>query len=69
MALFVFPTAPVWLKVSRITSLDNDNIYDQVQLETTTGKIIDSYLRRLPTPIWLVSDNGDMFDFPLLKAD
>ena len=61
--------APIFPDVSRITGLDNYNLFGQAKFDTNTVKIIDDFLRRLPAPVCLVSHNGDRFDFPLLKAE
>ena len=56
--------APILPDVSRITGLDNYNLYGQAKFDTNTVKMIDGFLRRLPAPVCFVSHNGDRFDFP-----
>ena len=67
--LCVYPMAPILPDVSRITGLDNYNLYGQAKFDTNTVKMIDGFLRQLPAPVCFVSHNGDRFDFPLLKAE
>ena len=69
ITLCVYPMAPVLPDVSIITGLDNYNLYGQAKFDINTVELIDSFLRRLPAPVCLVSHNGDRFDFPLLKAE
>ena len=61
--------APILPDVSRITGLDNYNLYGQAKFDTNTVKMIDGFLRRLPAPVCFVSHNGNRFDYPLLKAE
>jgi three prime repair exonuclease-1 len=57
--------APVLPDVSRITGLHNYNLYGQAKFDINEVELIDSFLRRLPAPVCLVSHNKDRFDFPL----
>jgi hypothetical protein len=57
--------APILLDVSRLTGLDNYNLYVQAKVDTNTVKMIDGFLRQLPAPVWFVYHNGVRFDFPL----
>ena len=56
-------------EVSDITGLDNYNLTDQARFDASTGDMLNSFLNRLPAPVCLVAHNGNMYDFPLLKAE
>ena len=52
-----------------ITGLDNYNLCGQATFDTKTGELLNSFIDWLPTPLCLVAHNGDLYDFPLLKAE
>ena len=69
ITLCVYPMATIMPEVSDITELDNYNLSGQTRFDANTGELLKSFLDRLPTPVCLVAHNGDIYDFPLLKAE
>ena len=69
LTLCVYPMAVIMPEVSDITELDNYNLSEQRRFDAKTGELLNNFLERLPTPICLVAHNGDIYDFPLLKAE
>ena len=69
LTLCVYPMATVPPIVSCITGLDNYNLDGQARFDKNTGLLLNSFLVRLPPPVCLVAHNGDLYDFPLLKAE
>ena len=69
LTLCVYPMAPVRPDVSDITGLDNYNLSAHNRFDANTGHLLNNFLARLPSPVCLVSHNGDAYDFPLLKAE
>ena len=47
----------------------NYNLSGQSTFELKTGVLLNSFLASLPSPICLVAHNGNLYDFPLLKAE
>jgi hypothetical protein len=41
----------------------------QSTFDRKTGELINNFLARLPAPLCLVAHNGDLYNFPLLKAE
>jgi DNA polymerase III epsilon subunit-like protein len=69
LTLCVYPMATIRPEVSTITGLDNYNLTGQAIFDRKTGELLNSFLARLPPPVCLVAHNGDLYDFPLLKAE
>ena len=69
LTLCVYPMATIMPEVSDITGLDNYNLTDQTRFDENTGYLLKNFLDRLPTPVCLVAHNGNIYDFPLLKAE
>ena len=69
LTLCVYPMATIRPEVSTITGLDNYNLTGQATFDRKTGELLNSFLARLPPPVCLVAHNGDLYDFPLLKAE
>ena len=69
LTVCVYPMATILPAVSAITGLDNYNLSGQATFDTKTGELLNSFLARLPAPLCLVAHNGDLYDFPLLKAE
>ena len=69
LTLCVYPMATVPPIVSEITGLDNYNLDGQARFDKNTGLLLNSFLARLPPPVCLVAHNGNLYDFPLLKAE
>ena len=69
LTLCVYPMATIMPEVTRITGLDNYNLTGQARFDKHLGDLINAFLARLPSPICLVAHNGQMYDFPLLKAE
>ena len=61
--------ATIMLDITNITGLNNYNLTDQTRFDANTGLLLSNFLARLPTPVCLVPDNGNAYDFPLLKAE
>ena len=69
MALCVYPMALIMPEVSKLTGLDNYNLTGQTKFDKKTVDLISCFLAHLPSPVCLVAHNGNLFDFPLLKAE
>ena len=69
LTVCIYPMAPIRPEVSALTGLDNYNLSGQSTFELKTGVLINSFLASLPSPICLVAHNGNLYDFPLLKAE
>ena len=69
LTVCVYPMSTIRPEVSEITGLDNYNLSGQSTFDRRTGELIDNFLARLPGPLCLVAHNGDLYDFPLLKAE
>ena len=69
LTLCVYPMTTIMPEVSDITELDNYNLNGQTRFDSNTGQLLKCFLDRLPTPVCLVAHNGDIYDFPLLKAE
>ena len=69
ITLCVYPMATIMPQVSDITGLDNYNLSDQARFDANTSNLLNSFLTRLPAPVCLVAHNGNLYDFPLLKAE
>ena len=69
LTVCIYPMATIRPEVSDITGLDNYNLSGQATFTVKTGELLSSYLTHLPAPICLVAHNGDLYDFPLLKAE
>ena len=69
LTLSVYPMATIMTEVTRITGLDNYNLTGQARFDNYLGDLINTFLARLPSPVCLVAHNGQMYDFPLLKAE
>ena len=69
LTLCLCPMAPIMPEVSRITGLDNYNLTGQAIFDKSTGDFLKAFLSRQPFPVCLVAHNGNMYDFPLLKAE
>ena len=69
ITLCVYPMTTVKPEVTDITGLDNYNLVDQTRFDENTAKLIIAFLAQLPPPICLVAHNGNLYDFPLLKAE
>ena len=69
LTLCVYPMATIVPQVSSITGLDNYNLSDQARFDKNTADMLNSFLNRLPSPVCLIAHNGDLYDFPLLKAE
>ena len=69
LTVCVYPMATIRPEVSEITGLDNYNLSGQSTFDRKTGELINNFLARLPSPLCLVAHNGDLYDFPLLKAE
>ena len=61
--------AAIMQKITNITGLNNYKLNDQTRFDANTGHLLNNFLARLPSPVCLVSHNGDAYDFPLLKAE
>ena len=55
--------------VLNLTFLDNYNLSGQSTLNQNTSELIQKILSSLPTPICLVTNYGNTYDFPRLKAE
>ena len=69
ITLCVYPMTTIKPEVTDITGLDNYNLVDQTRFDENTAKLIIAFLARLPPPICLVAHNGNLYDFPLIKAE
>ena len=69
LTLCVYPMATIMPQVSCITGLDNYNLAGQARFEKSTVDLLNIFLDRLPSPVCLVAHNGNLYDFPLLKAE
>jgi DNA polymerase III epsilon subunit-like protein len=69
LTVCVYPMSTIRPEVSEITGLDNYNLSGQSTFDRGTGELINNFLARLPSPLCLVAHNGDLYDFPLLKAE
>ena len=69
LTLSVYPMATIMPEVTRITGLDNYNLTGQARFDNHIGDLLNAFLARLPSPVCLVAHNGQMYDFPLLKAE
>ena len=69
LTVCVYPMATIRPEVSEITGLDNYNLSGQSTFDRKTGELINNFLARLPGPLSLVAHNGELYDFPLLKAE
>jgi three prime repair exonuclease-1 len=69
LTVCVYPMATIRPEVSEITGLDNYNLSGQSPSDRKAGELINNFLYRLPGPLCLVAHNGDLYDFPLLKAE
>ena len=69
LTICVYPMSIIRPEVSEITGLDNYNLSGQSTFDKSTGELINYFLARLPRPLCLVAHNGDLYDFPLLKAE
>ena len=69
LTVCIYPMATIRPEVSVLTGLDNYNLSGQATFDTKTGELLNSFLARLPAPLCLVAHNGDLYDFPLLKAE
>ena len=69
LTICLYPMATIRPEVSEITGLDNYNLSGQSTFDRKTGELINNFLARLPGPSCLVAHNGDLYDFPLLKAE
>ena len=69
LTVCLYPMATIRPEVSDITGLDNYNLSGQATFTKKTGDLLNSYLSHLLAPICLVAHNGDLYDFPLLKAE
>ena len=69
LTLCVYPMATIMPNVTSITGLDNYNLTGQARFDKNTGGLIKAFLDRLPSPVCLVAHNGNLYDFPLLKAE
>ena len=69
LTMCLYPVAPIMPEVTRITGLDNYNLTDQAIFNKSTGDFLNTFLSHLPFPVCLVAHNGNMYDFPLLKAE
>jgi DNA polymerase III epsilon subunit-like protein len=69
LTLCVFPMATIVPHVSDITGLDNYMLNGHSRFDENTGNLLNSFLAHLPSPVCLVAHNGDVYDFPLLKAE
>ena len=69
LTVCVYPMSTIRPEVSEITGLDNYNLSGQSTFDRGTGELINNFLAHLPSPLCLVAHNGDLYDFPLLKAE
>ena len=69
LTLCVYPMATVMPDVTDITGLDNYNLNDQTRFDANTGHLLNNFLARLPSPVCLVAHNGNVYDYPLFKAE
>ena len=69
LTLCVYPMATIMPNVTSITGLDNYNLTGQGRFDKNTGDLIKAFLDRLPSPVCLLAHNGNLYDFPLLKAE
>jgi DNA polymerase III epsilon subunit-like protein len=69
LTLCVYPMATVMPDVASITKLDNYNLSGQAKFDKNTGEMLNIFLTRLPSPVCIVAHNGDLYDFPLFKAE
>ena len=69
LSLCVYPMATIVADVTDITGLDNYNLTGQTKFDKDIAKMLNIFLSRLPSPVCLVAHNGNLYDFPLLKAE
>ena len=69
ITLCVYPIATIAPLVSDITVLNNYNLNGQAKFDKSTGDLLSRFLSRLPDPVCLLAHNGNMYDFPPLKAE
>ena len=48
---------------------DNYNLSEQTRFDQNTIVLLNSFLSRLPPPVFLIAHNGVEYDFSLLKAE
>jgi three prime repair exonuclease-1 len=65
----VYPMATIMPQVSCITGLDNYNLTGPARFEKSTVDLLNIFLDCLPSPVCLVAHNGNLYDFPLCKAE
>jgi DNA polymerase III epsilon subunit-like protein len=69
LTLCIYPKAVIPPLVSDLTGLDNYNLSEQSSFNKNIGELIKTFLSSLPAPVCLVAHNGNVYDFPLLKAE
>ena len=69
LTLCIYPMATIMPDVTDITGLDNYNLTGQAKFDKNTAQLIKAFLSRLPAPICLIAHNGNLYDFPLLRAE
>ena len=69
LSLCVYPMATIVPDVTNITGLDNYNLTGQTKFDKDIANMLNIFLSRLSSPVCLVAHNGNLYDFPLLKAE
>ena len=69
LTLCVYPMATIVPLVTTLTGLDNYNLTGQTKFDKGIGDMLNIFLSRLPSPVCLVAHNGNLYDFPLLRAE
>lgn len=69
MCMCVRPTVGVSPCAARLTGLNDCNLLDQQIFDKDTAIMIKIFISKLPKPVCLLAHNGNLFDFPLLKAE
>ena len=69
VTLCVYPMATIVPVVSSITGLDNYNLSSQSKFDNYIGDLLNIFLSRLPPPVYFIAHIGNLYDFPLLRAE
>lgn len=69
LTLCVYPMATIVPVVSSLTGLDNYNLTGQSKFDKNIGDLLHIFLSRLCPPVCFIAHNGNLYDYPLLRAE
>ncbi|CAC5420675.1 unnamed protein product [Mytilus coruscus] len=69
VTLCVNPQRCMEPEASKITGLYNDSLEEQTPFDSSVTDTIHNFLNRLPSPVCLLSHNGNTYDYPLLLKE